>query len=195
MTPGETTTLSGLQNAGVFTGMVAVGIGGSLILKRVPGFLKFSTVAGCLASAAALGALSLAAARPEGWPLTQTVFVLGVSNGVFAVAAIASMMALAGAGRRRPDAEGREGMRMGLWGASQAIAFGLGGLAGTVAVDLIEAVSQSSALAYGSVFLIEAVLFVVAGAIALRVALPSPPRSTEEAAAMSAHAPSIQPAE
>ena len=66
-----------------------------------------------------------------GWPLQASVFALGVANGAFAVAAIGSMMALAGRGR-----EAREGVRMGLWGAAQAIAFGLGGFAGTVAADL-----------------------------------------------------------
>ena len=59
------------------------------------------------------------------WPLRPTVFALGVANGAFAVAAIGSMMGLAGEGR-----EAREGVRMGLWGAAQAIAFGLGGLRG-----------------------------------------------------------------
>ena len=62
------------------------------------------------------------------------VFALGVANGVFAVAAIGSMMGLAGSGR-----EAREGVRMGLWGAAQAVAFGLGGFSGTVAVDLARA--------------------------------------------------------
>jgi BCD family chlorophyll transporter-like MFS transporter len=52
-----------------------------------------------------------------------TVFVLGVANGAFSIAAIGSMMRLATEG-----APGREGVRMGLWGAAQAIAFGLGGL-------------------------------------------------------------------
>ena len=50
---------------------------------------------------------------------------LGFCNGMFAVAAIGSMMALAGEGR-----EAREGTRMGLWGAAQAIAAGFGGLTG-----------------------------------------------------------------
>ena len=59
------------------------------------------------------------------------MFALGVANGAFAVAAIGSMMGLAGTGR-----EAREGVRMGLWGAAQAIAFGLGGFSGTVAADL-----------------------------------------------------------
>ena len=36
MTPGETTGLSGIQNGGVFAGMVLVGVAGSLLARRVP---------------------------------------------------------------------------------------------------------------------------------------------------------------
>ena len=57
--------------------------------------------------------------------------MLGVTNGAYAVAAIGSMMALVGAG-----GEKREGVRMGLWGAAQAFAFGIGGFLGTLASDI-----------------------------------------------------------
>ncbi|MBL8582986.1 MAG: PucC family protein, partial [Rhizobiaceae bacterium] len=90
---------------------------------------------------------------------------LGFANGAFAVAAIASMMALAGA-----SGSGRAGLRMGLWGAAQGIAFGLGGFAGTVAVDVIQALGGPAAAAYGSVFLLDGLLFLAAAGIALRVA-------------------------
>jgi BCD family chlorophyll transporter-like MFS transporter len=56
---------------------------------------------------------------------------MGAANGMFSIAAIASMMRLAGHGRER-----REGTRVGLWGAAQAMAFGLGGLAGAAASDV-----------------------------------------------------------
>ena len=42
------------------------------------------------------------ALEPQDWPLRANVFALGVANGAFAVAAIGSMMALAGAGPQRP---------------------------------------------------------------------------------------------
>ena len=57
---------------------------------------------------------------------------------MFAVAAIGSMMSLAGSG-----AKSREGTRMGLWGAAQAIAAGFGGLLGTILVDLLQLVDLS----------------------------------------------------
>ena len=98
------------------------------------------------------------------WPLRQSVFALGLANGVFAVAAIGSMMRLVGAGR-----QSREGVRMGLWGAAQAVAFGLGGLLGTVAVDAARALLGAPTAAYALVFVAEAVMFVIATGIAVRL--------------------------
>jgi BCD family chlorophyll transporter-like MFS transporter len=166
MTPGETTSLAGVQNGGVFIGMLLAGLAGSHLSHRHPAILGYLTVGGCLLSAAALVALASAARVAPDWPLTANVAALGFANGIFAVAAIASMMALAGAA-----GPSRVGLRMGLWGASQAIAFGLGGFVGTVAVDLIRALSDSVALAYGGVFLLEGVVFLVAAAIAARIAM------------------------
>jgi BCD family chlorophyll transporter-like MFS transporter len=60
-------------------------------------------------------------------------------------------------------------MRMGLWGAAQAIAFGLGGLAGAGASDLARAMIASPAAAYGTVFAGEAVLFLASALLAFRI--------------------------
>lgn len=57
---------------------------------------------------------------------------------------------------------------MGLWGASQAVAFGLGGFLGTVAVDAVNAFAASPAAAYATVFSVEALLFCWASLLALR---------------------------
>jgi MFS transporter, BCD family, chlorophyll transporter len=160
-TPGQSTSMAGTQNAGVFLGMLTVGIAASGLRL---GSLKLWTVAGCLGSAAALVAIALAGTAGPGAPLVPLVFLLGVANGVFAVAAIGSMMALAGDGRG-----GREGTRMGLWGAAQAIAAGFGGFLGAALVDLMRRLVASPAEAYGIVFMIEAALFVGAALLALRV--------------------------
>ena len=71
------------------------------------------------------------------------------------------------AGRRRPPAA--RGLRMGLWGAAQAVAFGLGGLVGTAASDLARALIGSPGLAYAAVFAAEAGVFVMAAVLAARV--------------------------
>jgi BCD family chlorophyll transporter-like MFS transporter len=163
-TPGQSSKLSGVQHGGVLVGMLLVGGAGAIGGRRA-GPLPAWTIAGCIASAAALVSLAAAGLTGSSWPLLRTtVFVLGVANGVYAVAAIGSMMALVGAGQ-----EAHAGVRMGLWGAAQAIAFGLGGLAGTLESDLLRFVMSKPASAYAAVFASQAALFVVAAMMVMRM--------------------------
>jgi BCD family chlorophyll transporter-like MFS transporter len=162
MSPGATTALSGLQHAGVLTGMLLVAAAGSgRIFGRRLGSLSFWTVSGCLVSGLALLGLTIGGQVGPGWPLKANVFLLGAANGAFSIAAIASMMRLASEG-----AGSREGTRMGVWGAAQAIAFGLGGILGTSLSDIARWVVDDLGTAYGVVFLLEALLFVVAAQLA-----------------------------
>jgi BCD family chlorophyll transporter-like MFS transporter len=163
-TPGQSTRLSGTQNSGVLAGMILVAIAGSAIGGKRLGSLPMWMVTGCVCSALALFGLVLAAAIGPSWPLRASVFLLGFFNGVYAVAAIGSMMALVAKG-----APAREGVRMGLWGASQAFAFGLGGFLGAAASDLARHWLGSPAAAYGTVFAIEGLLFLLAAVLALRL--------------------------
>ncbi len=167
-TPGESTSLAGLQHGGVLAGMLIAAFAGTQFGGKQIGTLRGWTVWGCLASGVALMGLVLAGQVGPAWPFKANVFVLGVANGAFSIAAIGSMMRLAGEGR-----EAREGVRMGLWGASQAIAFGLGGLVGAAGSDLARLWIASPGTAYGSVFLAESLLFVVAAVLASRIS-PSP---------------------
>ena len=160
-TPGQSTSLSGAQNGGVFLGMVLVGI---MATGFKIGSLRAWVTAGCLGSALMLIVISTLGQVGAGAPLVPAVIALGFCNGVFAVAAIGSMMALAGQGR-----DAREGTRMGLWGAAQALAAGFGGLLGAALADLLRVVLASDASAFGTVFLIEAGLFVAAAYMAMRV--------------------------
>lgn len=163
-TPGESTKLSGVQNMGVLLGMVITAIIGTVIGKSRAGFMRQWTVFGCIASAVTLFGLCAAALVGPAWPLQPTVFALGTANGIFAVAAIGSMMTLASAGR-----ESREGMRMGLWGASQAIAFGIGGFLGASVLDLARFALTDTGPAFALVFGIEGALFFVAAVCAVWV--------------------------
>ena len=164
MTPGQSTSLSGVQHQGVLAGMILVGVGGHAFGGRAGLKLKRWIVTGCIASGLALAALAMAARAGPGWPLAINVALLGFANGMFAVAAIGSMLELAGRG-----GPGHEGIRMGLWGAAQACAFGLGGLIGALAVDQLRAVVAETAQAFGIVFGVEAALFLIAALIALRL--------------------------
>jgi BCD family chlorophyll transporter-like MFS transporter len=190
-TPGQSTQLSGVQHAGVLLGMVLVAVAGSGALGRLLarigvrhgferlGSLRQWTVGGCLASATALAGLVTAGLSGGVWPLAATVFLMGAANGAFSIAAIGSMMTLASQGQ-----SSREGVRMGLWGAAQAVAFGLGGVVGTAASDVSRWLIGATGPAYAAVFALEAVLFVLAARLAARCigvpghAHPSPTRNT-----------------
>ena len=167
-TPGQSTQLSGVQHGGAFIGMLIAALAGSRLAGRQLGSLRAWTIGGCIASALALAGLVIGGTFSHGpvgqWPLKANVFALGAANGAFAIAAIASMMRLAGEGR-----EQREGVRMGLWGAAQAIAFGVGGLAGAVASDIARWMIGSTGSAYALVFGLEAALFIVAARMAARI--------------------------
>lgn len=164
MTPGQSTQLAGVQNTGVLSGMLLVAVLASVVGGRWFGSLKSWTVLGCLASACSLFSLAIAGTFAPDWPIRLSVFALGFSNGVFAVAAIGLMMALAGRGRKR-----REGTRMGIWGAAQAIAFGSGGFIGAMGVDVIRLLSGTPVGAYITVFAIEGGIFIIAVWLALGI--------------------------
>ena len=161
LTPGQSTSLSGTQNTGVLSGMLLVGAAATLFGRNNGLALRNWTVFGCLASAMALFGLVAAARFGMGWPLVPTVFALGFANGMFSVAAIGSMFTAA------MGHKSREGVRMGLFGASQAIAFGVGGFSGTVIADVAYAITNSHAASYALVFGIEGLLFVASALLAL----------------------------
>ena len=160
LTPGASTSLAGLQHGGVLAGMLLVAIAGS----RNAGSMRIWTIGGCVGSGAAILALGVCGLIGEGGALRPAVFVLGLANGTFAVSAIGAMMALVADGQTS-----REGVRMGVWGAAQAVAFALGGLAGTLSSDLARALLGSPSLAYAAVFACEALLFLTAAHQATQV--------------------------
>jgi BCD family chlorophyll transporter-like MFS transporter len=167
-TPGESTQLSGVQHGGTLAGMLLAALAGRRLWGVAFGSLRTWIVGGCLCSALALLGLVIGGAAGAPWPLRANVFALGVANGAFSIAAIGSMMALAGQGRT-----GRSGTRMGLWGAAQAIGFAVGGTLGTAASDLARWLIGSQVAAYGVVFAAEALMFVAAAVLALRIAVPA----------------------
>ena len=155
LTPGESTAMGGMQHGGVLVGMIAA----ALLAPRV-GTLRGWATAGCAVSAVALVALALSPLGGSTTALRAAVFVLGLANGAFCVGAIGSMMALTAAGDRRT------GLRMGVFGAAQAVAYGAGGFAGAAARDLARRLLDSPSAAYGAVFVAEAALFLGAAYLA-----------------------------
>jgi BCD family chlorophyll transporter-like MFS transporter len=161
-TPGQSTQLSGVQHGGVLAGMIVVGLGGGAFAGRGASGLRRWIVGGCIGSALALVGLAMAARVGAGWPLAPNAALLGFANGVFAVATIGEMMALASVDG------GRVGIRMGVWGAGQAIAFALGGLTGAIGIDIGRALIGSTSETFMIVFGAEALLFLFAASLALR---------------------------
>ena len=164
MSPGETTQLSGVHHSGVLIGMLAVALAGSKRVRGRLGSVQAWMVGGCLMSALAMGGLASAGMQGGAWPLKANVVMLGVANGAFSIAAIATMMRLANAG-----GGDSQGTRMGLWGAAQALAFGLGGVLGTALSDLAHGLLGESGWAYASVFSMESVMFLVSALCAVHV--------------------------
>ncbi|MGE0594863.1 MAG: BCD family MFS transporter [Hyphomonadaceae bacterium] len=177
MSPGQSTQLAGVQHGGVLLGMILVGVFGARLGDKKRAWMRQWTIAGCVGSALALGALASAAFVGPAWPLQPTVFALGFANGVFAVSAIGSMMGLAGEGR-----SAREGVRMGVWGAAQAIAFACGGFAGAAGVDALRALLAETSSAFLIVFSVEAALFLCAAMLARRLDLSQAAAPRVEAA-------------
>ena len=161
---GQTTSLSGVQHSGVLIGMLLVAICGSSRLRAYCGSLRLWMIYGCIASGIAMLGLAIGSMVGPEWPLRFNVFLLGLANGAFSIAAIASMMRLAVAG-----GAGKEGVRIGLWGGAQAIAFGVGGLLGAAASDIARALMESQSVAYASVFSIESGLFIASAYLASKV--------------------------
>ncbi|MFM9935802.1 MAG: BCD family MFS transporter [Novosphingobium sp.] len=182
MSPAQSTSLSAVQHSGVLLGMIVAGVGGSAFGtgtsgKRAASELRGWIAAGCVGSALALAALAVGAGVGPGWPLASNIAALGFANGVFAVSAIGTMMSLAGSGT-----DTKEGVRMGVWGAAQGIAFGFGGLLGAIGVDLARR-ATSDGHAFQTIFAIEALLFMASAVMAARIAARPAAISLREAEA------------
>jgi len=174
MTPGESTQLAGLQHSGILLGMIVAGAGGSAYAKRYGPNLKLWIVTGCIGSAVMLAGLSAAATTCGAWPLRANIFGLGIANGVFAVAAVSAMLGLASKGKTSG-----EGARMGVWGASQAIAFGMGGLIGAIVVDQLRNLMGEDVTAFQIVFAVEAIMFIAAALVATGTTMTRPASAKE----------------
>lgn len=164
---GRSTQLAGFQQVGVLAGMILVGLLGTVLRGDKTNAMKATIVLGCVSSAVSLVGLAFAGYAPQSWPLRPMVFVLGFANGIFAVSAIGLMMSFAGGGCRSG-----EGVRMGVWGAAQAIAFAIGGIAGAAGLDVMRHLISSTSTAFATVFLVEALVFLGAALFALRLGIP-----------------------
>lgn len=164
LTPAQSARLTSMQHSGALLGMVLAGLLGTLAVRLRWISVRSLTIGGCFGSSAALAGLVFATYTGAAWPLRANAFALGLANGIFTISAISSMMSLASAG-----GAARQGIRMGLWGAAQAVAFAVGGLLSSAAVDLARHLTNSPLAAYASVFAGQSVLFLFAALLAAAV--------------------------
>lgn len=174
MSPGATAKLAGFLHAGALSGMILVAVACTALRRTRLGSLDLWMVGGCIASGAALFAIALVGLAGLPGILTGILFGLGLANGAYAIAAIGSMMQLVGQG-----GASREGVRMGLWGAAQAVAFGGGGLAATIASDAAQHVFVRNDIAYATVFLCQGLVFLYAATLAAKLGRAASKRQVE----------------
>jgi len=174
-TPGQTTQLSGTLHASVLVGMLLLAFIGSAWVKGRLGKISTWMVSGCVLSALGMLALcwsGLSASDNHLMALSPLLLILGLGNGLFSIAAISTMMQLSTQIKPLDDqtpSAVKPGLKMGLWGAAQAVAFGLGGLLGTAASDLALRLMANRAGAYAVVFALESLVFLSAAFMAWRV--------------------------
>ncbi|HTW27277.1 MAG TPA: PucC family protein [Acetobacteraceae bacterium] len=164
LSPGGSTRLDAWQHGGALIGMTLVALtGGGRIARHRPGALPAWVAGGCLASAVALAALLvLAGGIAASLPTMRLCWLgLGLGNGAFAAAAIGSMLMLAQAG----GSDGA-GLRMGLFGAAQAIGFATGDLAAGAGIGLAHLFTGAAATGYAAAFAAAAALFLFAAILA-----------------------------
>ncbi|WP_422862922.1 MFS transporter [Endosaccharibacter trunci] len=156
--PGSTAQLTGQQHGGALAGMLLVAL---LSPWRWSPPVRHWVLGGCVLSAAALLALAACALSGQSALLSPLVLLLGLGNGVFAVAAIGAMMQMAG---RRGG-----GVRIGLWGAAQALAMGAGDLGAGIAMQAAMRFLSAPSSAFAILLGLEAVLFGTAAWQSVRV--------------------------
>ena len=159
MSPGETARLSGVLHGGSLVGMMLVAIVATTLARTRAGTLRLWMVGGCLGSSAALAGLAAVGIAGAPSALRPLLFGLGLANGAYAIAAIGSMMQRIGGAGDPASGRAREGVRMGLWGAAQAVAFGCGGLGATAISDMVREAGAQHGATYAAVFTAQATVF------------------------------------
>ena len=169
MSPKATTQLTGFYSLGLLVGMILTGILGSLASTGRHRAMRYCMLIGCTGSAVGLAALAFSTVGTDASVFTALVIAIGLTNGLFSVAAIGSMMGLMSQGRA-----GRSGVRMGVWGAAQALAFGLGAVLGGAIIDALRLAGVTVATSYASAFVTLAALYALATVLVARLVRSEP---------------------
>ncbi len=158
MSPAESTAVSGIHQRGLLVGMLAT----AAVAPRMGTSARWAS-AGCVLSSLFFVLLACSPLTGSTLVLKATLVALGFGNGMYSIGALASMMALTA-----DKTDGKAGLRMGVFGAAQAVAMGTGNFLGAAGSDVARASLGSSTGGYVAVFAVEALLFAIAAVFALR---------------------------
>ncbi|MFV9504034.1 MAG: BCD family MFS transporter [Oscillochloridaceae bacterium umkhey_bin13] len=161
MEVGETTRFNIFWGLGVLISMITTTV---ITRKRAPHEQTSTARLGLFLTAAPLAMLGVIAFLKLEAALLPVLFLFGAGFGVYTVGAIGLLMAM--------TSDKHAGAYLGLWTVAQLVFRGVGMAVGGIALDLFRLITQAPQIAYGSVFLLEAIGLVACVAILARVDAP-----------------------
>ena len=156
MSIGQTTQLNAFWGIGILLGYSFTGF---LIIPSLG--KKLTTKIGCILVACCFGLIIAAGFTQQPQVLQLAMVLFGIAAGIATVGGISLMLDL--------TAAKTAGTFIGAWGLAQAMSRGLATLIGGIILDIGKGIFDTSLLAYGLVFAIQAVGMIVAIAILDRV--------------------------
>ena len=149
MSIGETTQLNAFWGIGILLGYSVTGF---LIVPTLG--KKSTTKIGCILVALCFGIIILAGFTQQPKMLQSAMVLFGIAAGIATVGGISLMLDL--------TAAETAGTFIGAWGLAQAMSRGLATLIGGVILDIGKGIFATPLLAYGLVFIIQALCMIAA---------------------------------
>jgi BCD family chlorophyll transporter-like MFS transporter len=154
----QTTRFSAYFGTGVLVLMIVTAV---VTRRRPPEQQVRPAVIGLSVMIAGLALLAVAGLASIRWLITPALLVFGGGFGVYTIGGVSLLMAM--------TTEKGAGAYLGLWTMIQLVSRGVGIGLGGVVRDVMLALTGSQALAYSSVFILEAIGLAVCIALALRL--------------------------
>lgn len=153
---GETTKLNAFWGMGILFGYAVTGF------KIIPTLgKKYTSKIGCISVALCFGLIILAGFTKEPKMLQSAMVLFGIAAGIATVGGISLMLDL--------TAAKTAGTFIGAWGLAQAMSRGLATVIGGVLLDIGKNIFETTLMAYGLVFIIQAMVMLIAIAFLERV--------------------------
>ena len=153
-----TTRFSAFFGSGVLAAMIVTSI---VTRRKRPEEQTRPATIGLSVMIAGLAALAAAGLSLTAWLITPALIVFGLGFGVYTVGGVSLLMAM--------TTEASAGAYLGLWTMTQLVSRGVGIGLGGVVRDIGLALTGSAAIAYSSVFILEAIGLAVCIAILSRL--------------------------